>query len=435
MNFFMLHSDDLKKRVAAKVLLIFFGLMILLTFFSNTIDNLTFPEVIVMQPKEGSLLKSVSGEGTVEATGKEDIYYDGDLTLKIEDIKVKSGDSVRKGDTLFVFRKEDIEKQSIQDNFLLDKLKLTYSEAKKALESGTGVLTCKRAVDAAEYVLSESKRKLDMANRLYDSGAESKEDLTFIQKEEVLAEKAYRNCMEDYNIAFRKEQVELEMLYYDLKMQEERVNNLSRAAKNGNVIIAPCDGLVQDIAVSKGMWVNSTIKLCTIEDSGKGFEFKADVDAESADFISIGDKASVRIKSLGYDVINGKVKEIKDSTQNKGIMKEVTISISDDRISGGEKGDVNIVKSTKNYPMIVPNTAVLPGNSPRDGYVRLLKEKEGFLGSEYYTVIVNIFIDDADNSDTAISGAISSDDRIIVECDKPLYDKSRVLVENQVDDQ
>ena len=110
-------------------------------------------------------------------------------------------------------------------------------------------------------------------------------------------------------------------------------------------------------------------------------------------------------------------------------MKQVIVAVSSDKLSGGEKGEVKIEKNTANFKLVVPNTAILPGVSDKIGSIRVLKEKKGFLGSEYYIMLIDAFIIDSDDNSSAITAAVSLQDRIVCKTDKPLYDNSRVRID------
>ena len=85
--------------------IIFLAIMLILTFFSNTIMNYSLPEVAAQYVSSGSLSEQIRGTATVEAAES--------YTVKINDtrivrsVEVKQGDAVEKGQVLITLEEGD----------------------------------------------------------------------------------------------------------------------------------------------------------------------------------------------------------------------------------------------------------------------------------------------------------------------------------------
>lgn len=85
--------------------IIFLAIMLVLTFFSNTIMNYSLPEVAAQYVSSGSLSEQIRGTATVEAAES--------YTVKISDtrvvrsVEVKQGDTVEKGQVLITLEEGD----------------------------------------------------------------------------------------------------------------------------------------------------------------------------------------------------------------------------------------------------------------------------------------------------------------------------------------
>lgn len=85
--------------------IIFLAIMLVLTFFSNTIMNYSLPEVAAQYVSSGSLSEQIRGTATVEAAES--------YTVKISDtrvvrsVEVKQGDAVEKGQVLITLEEGD----------------------------------------------------------------------------------------------------------------------------------------------------------------------------------------------------------------------------------------------------------------------------------------------------------------------------------------
>ena len=131
-------SIDMNENVQGKrrdwvknVVIIFLVVMLILTFFSNTIMNYSLPEVATQYVEPGTITAKVRGSGTVEAT---DPYY---VMVKesrvISGVAVKQGDVVEKDQVLYYLEEtESDELKKAEDE--LDELELAY---RKGMFGGT----------------------------------------------------------------------------------------------------------------------------------------------------------------------------------------------------------------------------------------------------------------------------------------------------------
>ena len=92
------NRKDLIKNIA----IIFLSIMLVLTFFSNTIMNYSLPEVATSMVEPGSVTTKIRGTGTLMA---DDPYK---VTIQesrvIASVAVKEGDVVEKGQVLFTWK-------------------------------------------------------------------------------------------------------------------------------------------------------------------------------------------------------------------------------------------------------------------------------------------------------------------------------------------
>lgn len=86
--------------------IIFLVIMLLLTFFSNTIMNYSLPEVSAKYVESGSLSEQIRGTATVEAAQQYEVKYTGSSRV-VEAVEVKQGDTVEKGQVLLRFEEGD----------------------------------------------------------------------------------------------------------------------------------------------------------------------------------------------------------------------------------------------------------------------------------------------------------------------------------------
>ena len=94
-------KDGTKRREWIKnAAIIFLSVLLVLTFFSQTIMNYSLPEVATQYIYSGNITDKIRGTGMIESGDPYNIELK--ESRKVESVLVKSGDEVQKGDILFV---------------------------------------------------------------------------------------------------------------------------------------------------------------------------------------------------------------------------------------------------------------------------------------------------------------------------------------------
>ena len=120
----MNEKEGKKKREWVKnAAIVFLTIMLLLTFFSNTIMNYSLPEVATQYVQSGSITAKVRGTGNVEATDPYKVMVK--ESRVIASVAVKQGDTVEKDQVLYYLEDTDSEElKKAQDE--LEELELNY---------------------------------------------------------------------------------------------------------------------------------------------------------------------------------------------------------------------------------------------------------------------------------------------------------------------
>ena len=113
-----------RKEWVKNVAIIFLSVMLVLTFFSNTIMNYSLPEVATAMIEPGSITAKIRGTGNLTS---EDPYIIAiGESRKIASVAVKQGDVVEKDQVLFYL--EDVESAELEEaQKTLDEMLLAYS--------------------------------------------------------------------------------------------------------------------------------------------------------------------------------------------------------------------------------------------------------------------------------------------------------------------
>ncbi len=94
--------------------IIFLSVLLVLTFFSNTIMNYSLPEVAAQYVQSGTITAKIRGTGVVESGDPYNVMVN--ETRKVASVAVKAGDTVQKGDVLvYLEDQESDELKAAQD--------------------------------------------------------------------------------------------------------------------------------------------------------------------------------------------------------------------------------------------------------------------------------------------------------------------------------
>ncbi len=158
-------ETTVKKREWVKdTAILFLAVLLVLTFFSNTIMNRSLPEVATAAVQSGSIIAKVRGTGTVTATGKHQVKAR--ETRTIRSVMVKVGQEINVGDVLFVLGEGD--ETALET--AKEKLRtLQYDYQRQAVNAPIyDGSTYDRAVDSAYERIIRAEQDRSQAQQAYD---------------------------------------------------------------------------------------------------------------------------------------------------------------------------------------------------------------------------------------------------------------------------
>lgn len=231
-------ETNVKKREWVKtVAIIFLAVMLVLTFFSNTIMNHSLPEVATANVTSGTINAKIRGQGTVSANETYDVTIK--QTRKVASIKVKAGQEVAAGDVLFTLEAEESDelKQAQTD---LESMELNYE--KSLIAASTEAARENREVQKLQetyndllaqyhqYSTMDAKKVELEKTKAEASLKELQKDLAKAQKElsSLQTDKEYTQAQADVT----KYEAEVEQLEANVKELEEKY----KALENGQSV-------------------------------------------------------------------------------------------------------------------------------------------------------------------------------------------------------
>ncbi len=186
-------SEKVKNRGWVKnVAIIFLAVMLVLTFFSNTIMNRSLPEVTGQSVQPGTITTQVRGDGRIEAAETYEVKSAD--SRKVQSVPVSVGQEVKVGDTLVVLAAGDSEElTTLQDR--LDDLVLAYQQA--LIDVGTNDAGDSVAVATARDNLRKAITARDLLTKYTDEEiAIITGNIDYLEKELLAAQRELQDAGE-----------------------------------------------------------------------------------------------------------------------------------------------------------------------------------------------------------------------------------------------
>ena len=137
--------------------IIFLAVLLVLTFFSNTIMNRSLPAVATQNVSSGSITAKVRGTGTVTATGTHSVKAE--QTREIRAVMIKAGQTVEAGDVLFILGEgESSEIEQAQE--ALRQLQVSYQRGAISVPS-VSYKADEHEIERAKELLAEAEAELE----------------------------------------------------------------------------------------------------------------------------------------------------------------------------------------------------------------------------------------------------------------------------------
>ena len=179
--------------------IIFLTVLLVLTFFSNTIMNHSLPEVATESAQAGSINAKIRGNGTVTANESYEVTVE--QSHKVASVLVKEGQAVKVDDVLFRFEGgESDELKTAQD--ALDQAEQAYE--KSLIEAGNSAAKENREIQKARDAYNEALAVYQQystmsASQIATKLAEAEIKLKDLQIESSQAQQDYDNAKAEYD--------------------------------------------------------------------------------------------------------------------------------------------------------------------------------------------------------------------------------------------
>ena len=478
-----------RKDMVKNVAIGFLSVMLILTFFSNTIMNYSLPQVATQQIMGGSISPQIRGTGTVEADDPYNVTVS--ETRKISAVAVKEGAHVEIGDVIYYL--EDKESTELSDaREKLDTLELAYEQSLFSGNVPNNVITNVRAgrntsYDTYQAELADATSRYDNALN-EDNAVQAQIDYLTGKKSYDTAGIGYDALTPDYQLALgnltEEQRAELEKdksqlgtygsqqgLSYDQKLsllqqekartaaalkeaetakeklltsinteialcqqrdniakQREKIAKLE-AESVGASIKAPVAGIISSLSKVAGESTNADETLAVIQVDGKDMAVSFSVTNAQAQKLKVGDHARPQNEWMYSEDFKATLTSIKNDKTDPSNKKLLTFKIESTEVAPGQKINLAIGERSVDYDLVVPNSAIKTDSNGK--FILVVTSKSSPLGNRYMVSRVDVTVTAQDDNYSAISAAVNGDEYVVTTSTAMIKAGDQVRLANQ----
>jgi len=195
---------DGKSRIITALLVVFLLIMLVLTFFSNTIMNRSLPEITTVSVSSGKLTEAVRCQGIVEAEQSYEVKVNENRT--VQKMYIKEGQRINEGDKLFTLGSGQSDSISAAEAELTA-LELEYSKllikapadyTSENMEIRNAAEDLQQAIDKRDKAYA-AQSEAESAKKQYDSDKAEAAEMSALKEQLSAAISAIDN--DDYSNA------------------------------------------------------------------------------------------------------------------------------------------------------------------------------------------------------------------------------------------
>ena len=398
-----------KKPIKGLKLMIAGGIVALLVIFvavSKAIANSAPPIVMVSNPQKGEISQTIDISGTIKSLDKK-IYYsliDG----MISDVNVMSGDAVKKGDILFTYDAEKLEKsltmaelkKSAADGSYDKSLQSNGKNGAKLSEALTNLSILDEQVEFAQNYVDDLQKKIDdkkaslsyegamLQVSLLDYSPASEE---YMELQKRIQENAYE---QQYNSQIRDWQDELTAatrILNDLKADQSEMKSQKKAAQDSEMtsgakaeleanhestvmeldenldnlnevqggVPAEFDGVITKLGINEGGVVSKGAEVLVLE-SLENVVVEVSLTKADMENVSIGQTATITINGKTYDGVISHINKMaeKNNSGSTVVGAQIKINDPDDNLVLGLEAKTQILIGEAKDALIISNSYV-----------------------------------------------------------------------------
>ena len=457
----------------------FLAVMLVFTILSRAASGASMARVETVRISTGTIDHRVSASGRVEAGKEVAVYTEG--AQRVEEIFVREGQMVEKGEVLFQISlseleeqitaaRQDMEKMRLQNQDILNsrnqeqqdqatarnraaedydaavlKGEQSIAEAKSAWEAAEGALREFLESSADERLYSQEQEisgegslsgQTDDSAGGEESGAEWEVRKSELEQAAADAKQAYDEAVSsnDQNILAAKRALEdsskgltldstLEQNEITRQQEELKLNKLIELKAAEGKIQAPVRGTVTEIMITTGDFTSDQTAIRMADASGESC-LTVSVDRTEGEFISAGSSVEIKASGKAEKICDYTVTDIVENKEDKTLL-DIRIHLPGGVLEAGTFAEAEIVRKPENYAATLPVETL---HEESGGYyVLVLEEEQGVLGTELAVRRFDVEVLDKNGTAAALKeGGLSGEQEVVSSSNRMLQEGDRV---------
>lgn len=457
----------------------FLAVMLVFTILSRAASGASMARVETVRISTGTIDHRVSASGRVEAGKEIAVYTEG--AQRVEEIFVREGQMVEKGEVLFQISlseleeqitaaRQDMEKMRLQNQDILNsrnqeqqdqatarnraaedydaavlKGEQSIAEAKSAWEAAEGALREFLESSADERLYSQEQEisgegslsgQTDDSAGGEESGAEWEVRKSELEQAAADAKQAYDEAVSsnDQNILAAKRALEdsskgltldstLEQNEITRQQEELKLNKLIELKAAEGKIQAPVRGTVTEIMITTGDFTSDQTAIRMADASGESC-LTVSVDRTEGEFISAGSSVEIKASGKTEKICDYTVTDIIENKEDKTLL-DIRIHLPGGVLEAGTLAEAEIVRKPENYAATLPVETL---HEESGGYyVLVLEEEQGVLGTELAVRRFDVEVLDKNGTAAALKeGGLSGEQEVVSSSNRMLQEGDRV---------
>ncbi|MGX8686316.1 MAG: HlyD family efflux transporter periplasmic adaptor subunit [bacterium] len=431
-----------KDRIKTAII-VFLVIMLVLTFFSNTIMNHSLSQVSVQYVTSGEITPKVRGAGTAEINNAYKVTIKGTRTVRLVNVKV--GDTVAKGDMIYRLKKtsstelEEAKKNlaSLETEYEKDMFSGALSDADiYRIRQGNW-----RTTDSMQSQMSGVNGRLSNAEANVASAKNKVNSITGSGKKAQAARAAaeatlssWENAVEtitaerDKLIESITAEIDLHAKYEQIEEAKALVESLQKKDTRTKVV-SPINGKIVSLAYSAGDETSADTEAAVIQPEGSALTVHFSVSKEQAANLKTGTAAEAQ-NAWYYEDFSARLEAINRDPENKD-NRILVFSVVCPEVEAGDNVGLTVPQNSVYYDYIVPNSAIHEDNQGK--FILIVESRQSPLGNRYVASRVNVDVLASDESVSAISALLLGYEYVITNATKPVSAGEQVRLAEDAD--
>jgi len=289
------------------------AVVVLLSGWLGSERSVDVSRLRIAEVTRGTLVRDASVNGRVVAAVSPTLYAPAASTVTL---KIRAGDTVKKGDLLAVLDSPDLSNQLAREQSTLAQLEAEV--ARQRILAQKQKLLARRDADEAEVARLGAVRILQRTEGGYKAGAIAEVDLLRAQDALKTAEIRSKQAKQASGLEIQDVALETSTKLSELQRQRLTVADMQRRVDELNVR-SPVDGVVGTLSVADRSVVAANTALMTVVDLSR-LEVELEIPESYADDLGLGMSAEV---TIGANTATGKLSALSPEVVRNQVLARV----------------------------------------------------------------------------------------------------------------